>query len=91
VSEKTPRPADWPASMLDDDRTWQGDYDPYLGALARQGRRPFHAASRKEPNEGGATHPAPAQTPDHAAGADSADQDPYLASLARQPDDSAAT
>ncbi|NGX16093.1 hypothetical protein [Wenzhouxiangella sp. XN24] len=91
MSEKTPRPADWPASMLDDDRTWQGDYDPYLGALARQGRRPFHAASRREASDGGAREAAPAQAPDHAGGSDSADQDPYLAGLARKPHDSAAT
>jgi len=92
VNEKTPRPADWPASMLDDDRTWQGDYDPYLGALARQGRRPFHAAPRGKPRDGEGADAAAAEAPDHASGADAADQDdPYLASLARKPGDSPAT
>lgn len=86
MTDKTPRPADWPASMLDDDRTWQGDYDPYLGALARQGRRPFYAARPAEP---GAAWAEP-------AGDDADDDsvqhgDPYLAGLRRMPpDDSAA-
>ena len=77
--------------MLDDDRTWQGDYDPYLGALARQGRRPFHAASRREANDDGAGNTRRAEAADHSAGSDADDQDPYLASLARKPGDPAAT
>lgn len=83
MTDKPSRPADWPASMLDDDRTWQGDYDPYLGALARQGRRPFHAA-RPAAADPGAGRPAPAAAADD----DSADHgDPYLAGLARTPPD----
>ena len=25
--------------LLDDERTWQGDHDPYLGSLAHEGRQ----------------------------------------------------
>lgn len=28
-----------PAEILDDERSWQGDHDPYLGGLAHEGRK----------------------------------------------------
>lgn len=28
-----------PAEILDDERSWQGDHDPYLGMLAHEGRK----------------------------------------------------
>jgi hypothetical protein len=56
-----------PADVLDDDRTWQGDYDPYLGQLAHEGRK--HRA------------PPPPRAARLSGPAD--DGDPYLAALAR--------
>ena len=56
-----------PADLLDDDRTWQGDYDPYLGKLAHEGRK-----HRAPPPSRGARLTGPAD-----------DGDPYLAALAR--------
>jgi hypothetical protein len=56
-----------PADVLDDDRTWQGDYDPYLGRLAHEGRK--HRA------------PPPPRAARLSGPAD--DGDPYLAALAR--------
>jgi hypothetical protein len=55
------------ADVLDDDRTWQGDYDPYLGQLAHEGRK--HRA------------PPPPRAARLAGPAD--DGDPYPAALAR--------
>lgn len=52
---------------LDDDRSWHGDHDPYLVALAREGRK--HRA------------PPPPRAPRLDGPAD--DGDPYLAALAR--------
>jgi hypothetical protein len=56
-----------PADLLDDERTWQGDNDPYLAALAQEGRR--HRV------------PPPAPGPRLHGPAD--DGDPYPAELAR--------
>jgi hypothetical protein len=28
-----------PPEILDDERSWQGDHDPYLGGLAHEGRK----------------------------------------------------
>jgi hypothetical protein len=56
-----------PAEIFDDERTWQGDYDPYLGTLAHEGRK--HRA------------PPPPRAAHLAGPAD--DGDPYLAEVAR--------
>lgn len=56
-----------PAELLDDERSWQGDHDPYLSALAHEGRK--HRA------------PPPPRAPRLYGPAD--DGDPYLATLAR--------
>lgn len=56
-----------PADAADDEPTWQGDHDPYLASLARQGRQPFRA-------------PEP---PAHNRREMEQERDPYLAGLAR--------
>lgn len=65
-----------PPELLDDDRSWQGDHDPYLAALAHEGRK-----HRAPPPPRAARIDGPAD-----------DGDPYLAALARSrfpgPDDS---
>ena len=57
-----------PAEILDDDRSWQGDHDPYLATLAHEG----HLGKA----------PAPQCGPRLSGPAD--DGDPYLAELARR-------
>jgi hypothetical protein len=75
VSSKTPLPQDLPAEILDDERSWQGDHDPYLASLALEGRK---------------HRPAPAAQAARLEGpAD--DGDPYLAQLARSRDTGADT
>jgi hypothetical protein len=61
------RVTELPAAMLDDERSWQGDHDPYLGMLAHEGRK--HRA------------PPAARGPRLSGPAD--DGDPYLAQLKR--------
>lgn len=56
-----------PAELLDDDRSWQGDHDPYLAQLAHEGRK-----HRPEPPPRAARVEGPVD-----------DGDPYLAQLAR--------
>ena len=56
-----------PAEILDDERSWQGDHDPYLVRLAHQG----HAG-----------RPVPRRAADRVAGPPD-DGDPYLVELAR--------
>jgi hypothetical protein len=56
-----------PAEILDDDRSWQGDHDPYLATLAHEG----HLGKA----------PAPQRGPRLSGPAD--DGDPYLAELTR--------
>lgn len=56
-----------PAEILDDERSWQGDHDPYLGMLAHEGRKHRPPA---EPRAARLSGPAD-------------DGDPYLADLAR--------
>jgi hypothetical protein len=56
-----------PADLLDDERTWQGDLDPYLAQLAHEGRK------HREP--------PPPRAPRLEGPAD--DGDPYLAQLVR--------
>lgn len=70
MSDDKPRSRELPAEILDDERTWQGDHDPYLATLAQEGRR-----HRPE---------APARAPRLEGPAD--DGDPYLAQLARSRD-----
>lgn len=62
--------ADPPDESLDDERSWQGDHDPYLARLANEGRRNRPAPARPGPRVDG--------PPD--------DGDPYLAQLARRPE-----
>jgi hypothetical protein len=38
MSAKPPPPRELPAEILDDERSWHGDHDPYLAALAHSGR-----------------------------------------------------
>lgn len=57
-----------PAELLDEERSWQGDHDPYLVALAREGRR----------------HRAPAPSPGARLYGPPDDGDPYLAQLAQE-------
>jgi hypothetical protein len=55
MSIRKPPEAIMPADLLDDERTWQGDLDPYLAQLAHEGRkyrpppRHAHRASRARP------------------------------------------
>lgn len=58
---------DLPPEALDDERSWQGDHDPYLARLAHEGR-----AARPRTRPMAERLPGP---PD--------DGDPYLAQLAR--------
>lgn len=57
-----------PAEILDDERSWQGDHDPYLGMLAHEGRK-----HREAPPPRGARLAGPAD-----------DGDAYLAELAHR-------
>ena len=61
------RSRELPEEMLDDDRSWQGDHDPYLGMLAHEGRK-----HREPPAARGPRLSGPAD-----------DGDPYLAQLKR--------
>lgn len=61
------RAADIPAEALDDDRSWQGDHDPYLATLARQGREQRRAAG----------------PPPHNRREMEQERDPYLVGLVR--------
>lgn len=62
-----------PAEILDDERSWQGDHDPYLGKLAHEGRKHREAPAPRGPRLSG-----PAD-----------DGDSYLADLVhRRPADS---
>jgi hypothetical protein len=61
------RHAGLPPELLDDERTWQGDHDPYLGRLAQEGRR----------------HRAPPPAPGPRVEGPVDDGDPYLAELVR--------
>jgi hypothetical protein len=70
MSEDTSRMRQLPAEILDDERTWQGDHDPYLATLANEGRK-----NRPQ---------APARAPRLEGPVD--DGDPYLAQLARTRD-----
>lgn len=65
--KRPPRETILPADLMDDDRTWQGDLDPYLGKIAHEQRR------HREPP------PARARRVEGPAD----DGDPYLAQLAR--------
>lgn len=67
MSEKTPQLHDMPEDLLDDERTWQGDHDPYLAKLAHEGQKHRPALEARAPRLEG-----PAD-----------DGDPYLAQLAR--------
>jgi hypothetical protein len=67
MSIRKPPEAIMPADLLDDERTWQGDLDPYLGQLAHEGRK-----HREPPPPRGPRIEGPAD-----------DGDPYLAQLAR--------
>lgn len=70
MNGKPPHPREIPAEILDDERSWQGDHDPYLAMLAHEGRK---------------HRPAPAGRAARVEGpAD--DGDPYLAQLARNRD-----
>lgn len=61
------RPVALPPDTGEDERSWQGDHDPYLGSLAREGRR----------------HRAPPPPPGPRVEGPVDDGDPYLAELAR--------
>jgi hypothetical protein len=67
MSAKPPPPRELPADILDDERTWQGDHDPYLAALAHAGRT---------------QHPPPPERAPHLEGPPD-DGDVYLAQLTR--------
>lgn len=56
-----------PEEILDDERSWQGDHDPYLARLAHK-----HHAGRP-----------PARPPGPSLSGPPDDGDPYLAQLAR--------
>lgn len=70
MSADTSRMRALPPEILDDERTWRGDHDPYLATLAHEGRK--HRP------------PAPARAPRVEGPVD--DGDPYLAQLARSRD-----
>jgi len=42
-----------PAEILDDERSWQGDHDPYLGGLAHEGRKHREAPPLRGPRLSG--------------------------------------
>jgi hypothetical protein len=67
MSGERPRSSEIPAEILDDERSWQGDHDPYLAQLAHEGRK-----HRPPPAARGPRVEGPAD-----------DGDPYLAQLAR--------
>lgn len=60
-------PAASPPEPRDEEGRWQGDHDPYLSGLAREGRR----------------HRAPPPPPRPRLEGPADDGDPYLAELAR--------
>jgi len=56
-----------PGEILDDERSWQGDHDPYLATLAHEGRKYRPGPVPRAPRVEGPLD----------------DGDPYLAQLAR--------
>lgn len=67
MSGKNPFSRELPGELLDDERSWQGDHDPYLATLAHQGHlQPREPVAHAERLEGPVD-----------------DGDPYLAQLAR--------
>ena len=39
MSDRKPSARELPGEILDDERSWQGDHDPYLAMLAHEGRK----------------------------------------------------
>jgi hypothetical protein len=67
MAENPSRPT-LPDELLDDERSWQGDHDPYLGSLAKAGRQQRGGPPPRAPRLDGPVD----------------DGDPYLAELARR-------
>lgn len=67
MNGKPPNPRDLPAEILDDERSWQGDNDPYLATLALEGRKHRPPPAGRAPRVEGPVD----------------DGDPYLAQLTR--------